>query len=127
MNAASLVHERGNSRAMAVIEGDRADCERRGSARKSRWSGSFTIQSDSRSILGQLAEVDAERAELAVEVRPLHADALGQLPDLAVAQDQLLLQVRALEMLACFAQRQRQQVLLHQRLVGRCVRSELAL
>jgi hypothetical protein len=44
-----------------------------------------------RSVLADVAEIDAERAEFAVQVRALHADALGQLPDLAVAEQQLLL------------------------------------
>jgi hypothetical protein len=50
-------------------------------------------------------EVDAEGAEFAVEVGALHADALRELADLAVAQDELLLQVRAFELFARFAQR----------------------
>ena len=41
-------------------------------------------------VLAHVAEVDAERAQLAVEVRALHADALGELAHLAVAQQQLL-------------------------------------
>ena len=49
----------------------------------------------------------------------LHAHSLGQLPDLAVTQEELLLQVGALELLAGLAQRQREQVLLHQRLIER--------
>ena len=61
-----------------------------------------------------------ERAQLAVEVRALHADALRELPDLAAAEQQLLLQIRALEMLARLAQRHREQVLLDERLaIGR--------
>ena len=52
-----------------------------------------------------LAEVDAERAELAIEVRALHADPLGELADFATAEQELLLQIGSLEMLACFAQR----------------------
>src|SRR2546430_7696302 len=71
------------------------------------------------SLLADVPEVDAERAELAVQVRALHADALGELSHLAVAEQQLLLQVGALELLARLAQRQRQQVLLHQRLIRR--------
>src|SRR6266513_4800408 len=79
------------------------------------------------SILADVPEVDAEGAQLAVQVRALHADALGELPHLAVTQQQLLLQVGALELLARFAQRQRQQVLLHQRLIRRGLHRELAL
>ncbi|MBT8106771.1 MAG: CapA family protein [Gammaproteobacteria bacterium] len=51
-------------------------------------------------------EVHAERAQLAIEMRALHADALGKLPDFAVTQHQLLLQVRPFELLARFPQRQ---------------------
>ena len=54
-------------------------------------------------------------------------DPLGELPDLAVAQQQLLLQIGALELLARLAQRQRQQILLHQRLIERRLHGELAL
>src|SRR4030081_1796734 len=80
-----------------------------------------------RSVLADVPEIDAERAQLAVQVRALHADALGELSHLAVTQQQLLLQVGALELLARFAQRQRQQILLHQRLIGRGLHRELAL
>src|SRR3974390_2011232 len=79
------------------------------------------------SVVCALAEVDPQRAQLAVQVRAFHADALGELADLAVAQQQLLLQVGALEVRARLAQRQRQQVLLDQRLVARQLRGELAL
>src|SRR5947207_13423392 len=79
------------------------------------------------SLLADVAEVDAEGAELPVQVRALHADALGELSHLAVTQQQLLLQVGALELLARLAQRQRQQVLLHQRLIRRGLHRELAL
>src|SRR5437773_12552331 len=78
------------------------------------------------SVLADVPEIDAEGAQLAVQVRALHADALGELPHLAVTQQQLLLQVGALELLARFAQRQRQQVLLHQRFVRRGLHRELA-
>src|SRR5690606_32781113 len=80
-----------------------------------------------RSVLRQLPEIDAQGAQLAVQMRSLHADTLRQLSDLAIAQDQLLLQVGALEMLARFSQGQRQQILLHQGLIGRRVSGELAL
>ena len=60
-------------------------------------------------------------------MRALHADALGELPDLAVAEQQLLLQVATFELLARLAQRQRQQVLLVERLVGAQLAGELAL
>src|SRR5690606_6269300 len=73
-----------------------------------------------RSVVGQgLAEVDAERAELAVEVRALHADPLRELSDLPAAEQQLLLQVRPLEALARLAERHREQILLDQQLVAR--------
>ena len=52
-----------------------------------------------------------------------HGDGL----DLAAAQKQLLLQVGALELLARLAQRQRQQVLLDQRLIRRGLHRQLAL
>src|SRR5690606_7065736 len=71
--------------------------------------------------------VDAERAKLAVQVSALHADALGQLANFAVTQNQLLLQVSTLEMLARLAKRQGQQILFDQRLIGRRVSGELAL
>src|SRR5947208_14631267 len=78
------------------------------------------------SLLADVAEVDAEGAELPVQVRALHADALGDLSTLAVTQQQLLLQVGPLELLARLAQRQRQQVLLHERLIRRGLHRELA-
>src|SRR6187455_3399148 len=78
-------------------------------------------------FVGDVAEVDAEGSQLAIEVSALHANALGELPDLAIAQQQLLLQIGALELFARFAQRQREQVLLHQRFDARCLRGELAL
>ena len=70
-------------------------------------------------VVAELFEIDSERAQFAIQVRAFHADALGQLSHLAVAQLQLLLQIGPLEMLARLAQRQRQQVLLDQRLIGR--------
>ncbi len=42
-------------------------------------------------FVGDVAEVDAERTQLAIQVRALHADALGELAHLAVTQQQLLL------------------------------------
>ena len=56
-----------------------------------------------KSFVGDVAEVHPERAQLAVEVSALHADALGELSDLAIAEQQLLLQVCALELLARLA------------------------
>ena len=56
-----------------------------------------------------------------------HAHPLGQLAHLAVAEKQLLLQIGALELLAGLAQRQCQQVLLHQRLIESGLDRELAL
>ena len=50
-------------------------------------------------------------------MRALHANALRQLANLAVAKNKLLLQVGALELLTRFSQRQRQQILLDQRLI----------
>src|SRR2546421_4246045 len=52
------------------------------------------------SDLADVPEIDAEGAQLAVQMRALHADALGELSHLAVTQQQLLLQVGALELLA---------------------------
>ena len=76
------------------------------------------LQANYPSVVGtDRFEVDAERPQLAVQVRAFHADALRELPDLAVAKHQLLLQVGTLELLARFAQRQGQQVLLDQRFV----------
>ena len=51
-------------------------------------------------------------------MRSFHADALCQLPDLAVAEYELLLQISSLELLACFSQWQRQQVLFYERLIS---------
>jgi hypothetical protein len=65
------------------------------------------------SVLADAAEIDSERAQLAIEVRALHADTLRQLPDFTVTQQQLLLQIGALELLTRLAQRQGEQVLLH--------------
>ena len=79
------------------------------------------------SVVGAVADLDAERAQLAIQVRALHVDALGEQSDLAVAQLQLLLQVGALEVLARLAHRQRQQILLDQRRVDRRLRGQLAL
>src|SRR5262245_60252780 len=50
------------------------------------------------SVLADVAEVHAQRTQLAVEVRALHSDAFRELADLAVAQKQLLLQIRAFEL-----------------------------
>jgi hypothetical protein len=50
-------------------------------------------------VLAYVPEVDSEGAELPIEVGALHAHALGQLPDLAIAQKKLLLKVGALELL----------------------------
>ena len=76
-------------------------------------------------LVRDVAEVDAERPQLAIQVRAFHAHALGELPHLAVAQQQLLLQIGALELLAGLAQRQREQVLLDQRLDTRRLGREL--
>src|SRR6187399_1195353 len=50
--------------------------------------------------------VDAEIAQLAIKMRALHADNLGQLADAAAGLLELAQQVQAFELLACFAQRQ---------------------
>jgi hypothetical protein len=42
------------------------------------------------SVFGNLAEVYAQRAQLAVEMRAFHAYTLGEQPDLAIAEHQLL-------------------------------------
>src|SRR5262249_31768130 len=94
---------------------------------KARYSRLTATAAPCASVVADAAEVDAEGAELAVQVRALHADALGELAHLAAAQEQLLLQVGALELLACLAQRQGEQVLLDERLVGRGLHGELAL
>ena len=60
------------------------------------------------SVLADAAEVDPERAEFAIEVGAFHADALGELSDFTVAEQQLLLQISALELLTSLAQRQGQ-------------------
>src|SRR4029079_2623104 len=49
--------------------------------------------------------VDAEIAQLAIKMRALHADNLGQLADAAAGLLELAQQVQAFELLACFAQR----------------------
>ena len=74
-----------------------------------------------------MADFYAQRAQLAVQMSTLHIHPLGEQPDLAIAQHQLLLQIRTLELLARFAQRQSQQVVLDQRLIGRRLRRQLAL
>ena len=79
------------------------------------------------SSIVRLAEIHSQRTELAVKVRALHAHALCELADLAVAELQLRGEIGALEMLAGFAQGQRQQVLLDQRLVDRRLRGDLSL
>src|ERR1700685_4212605 len=79
------------------------------------------------SVLADVAEIHAERAQLAIQVRALHADALGELSHLAVAQEQLLLQVGTLELLARLAQRQSQEVLLDQRFIRRSLHGQLPL
>jgi hypothetical protein len=63
------------------------------------------------SVLANAPEVDSKRAQLAIEVGALHANALRQLPDFTVTQQKLLLQVGALELLTCLAQRQSEQIL----------------
>ena len=60
-------------------------------------------------------------------MRAFHADALCELADLAAAQHELLLQVGAFELLARFAQRQRQEVLFDERFVDRAGRADLGL
>ena len=57
----------------------------------------------------------------------LHSDAFRELPNLAIAQRQLLLQVRTLKLLACLANRKCQEVLIDQRLVDRRCRTDLNL
>ena len=52
-------------------------------------------------------EVHAQRSQFSVKVCALHADPLGELPNLAVTKNQLLLQIGAFELLASLAQRQR--------------------
>src|ERR1700728_1259545 len=79
------------------------------------------------SVVADIAKVDAQRAQLAVQMRALHADTLRKLTHLAVAQQQLLLQIGALELLARFAQRQCQKILLHQWLNRWRLNGELAL
>ena len=56
-----------------------------------------------RSVFADVAEVHSERAKLTIQVGALHPDPLGELADLAVAQQELLLQVSSLELLARFA------------------------
>ena len=55
-----------------------------------------------------LPEIDAEGAELSIEVSPLHTDAFRQLADLPTAEYELLLQIRSLEMFSSFAKRHRE-------------------
>jgi len=52
---------------------------------------------------GNRFEIDAKRTQLTIQMCALHADSLGQLPDLAVTQYELLLQVGTLEFFARFA------------------------
>ena len=95
--------------------------------RRTNGESNIPISSTRALFLRAVADLDAERAQLAVQVRALHVHALGEQPDLAVAQHQLLLQVGALELLARLAQRQRQQIVLDQRLIGRRLRRQFAL
>src|SRR5487761_2128587 len=60
-------------------------------------------------------------------MRSLHADALRELADLAVAQQKLLLQVSPLELFAGFAQRQGQQILFDERFIDGALFREFAL
>src|SRR5262249_44712862 len=78
-------------------------------------------------VLAHVPEVDTERAKLPVKMCAFHAHSLGKLPDLAVAQKKLLLEISPLELLACLAKRQRQQVLLDERLTLRRLNCQLAL
>ena len=52
------------------------------------------------------AEIHAEASQLAVKMRALHADALGQFAHFAVTQNQLLLQICPFELFARLAQGQ---------------------
>src|SRR5262249_25149528 len=79
------------------------------------------------SVLADAAEVDPQGSQLTVEVRALHADSLGELPDFTVTKEELLLQVGTLELLAGLAQRQRQKILFYKGLSGRRLDRELAL
>ena len=47
-------------------------------------------------------EVDAQRTQFAIQVCSFHANALRELPHLAIAQYQLLLQVGTLELFTRF-------------------------
>src|SRR5690348_17346909 len=67
-------------------------------------------------VVGELSKVDAECAEFTIEVRAFDTDTLGELPDFAVAQHELLQKIGAFELLARFAQGQSEQILFHQRL-----------
>src|ERR1700733_9854878 len=78
--------------------------------RASRRAGSF---------LRAVTDLDAERAQLAIQVGAFHIHPLGEQTDHAVAEHQLLLQIGALELLTRFAQRQRQQIVFDQRLIAR--------
>jgi len=51
-------------------------------------------------------------------MRALHANALRQLANFAIAQDELLLQISAFELFPCLSQRERQQILFNEWLVG---------
>jgi hypothetical protein len=60
-------------------------------------------------------------------VGAFHAHSLGQLSDFPVAQEELLLQVSALELLARLSQWQRKEILLHQGLIEAGLDRKLAL
>src|SRR5688572_12500914 len=60
-------------------------------------------------------------------MRAFHADPLGEQSDLAIAEHQLLQEIRPLELLARFPERQGQQVLLDQGLARRLLRHEVLL
>jgi hypothetical protein len=55
------------------------------------------------SILAYVAKVDSQGAQLAVQVRALHAHPLRELADFTVTQQELLLQVGTFELLARLA------------------------
>ncbi len=53
---------------------------------------------------GHRFEIDTECAQLPIKMCALHADTFRKLTNLSIAEHQLLLQIGALKLLACFSQ-----------------------
>ncbi len=56
-------------------------------------------------VRGYRFEIDAECAQLPIEMCAFHADTFRKLADFSIAEHELLLQISALKLLACLTQR----------------------